>query len=73
MWNQPNTGSSDILNAARQRRADDLAELFARKSTQRTAPRKNFLREEFASFGFLAVALVGVAMLCSGLLALAIA
>jgi hypothetical protein len=31
---------------------------------------KTFAREEFASFGFLAVALAGFAMLCSGLLAL---
>jgi hypothetical protein len=31
---------------------------------------KAFVREEFASFGFLAVALAGFAMLCSGLLAL---
>jgi hypothetical protein len=29
------------------------------------------MREEFTSFAFLAVALAGVALLCSGLLALA--
>ena len=59
------------LNAAHRRRTTELIELFDQKSPGRTAPRKTFLREEFASFGFLAVALAGVAMLCSGLLALA--
>jgi hypothetical protein len=71
MWNQPNTGSTDVLNAAQHRRTADLAEWFSRKPTGRTAPRKAFMSEEFASFAFLAVALAGVAMLCSGLLALA--
>ena len=71
MWNQPNTGSTDVLNAAQHRRTADLVEFFGRKPAGRTAPRKTFMREEFASFAFLAVALAGVAMLCSGLLALA--
>jgi hypothetical protein len=70
MWDQPNTGSTDVLNAAHRRRTADLAEWFGRKPVSRTAPRKTFMREEFASLGFLAVALAGVAMLCSGLLAL---
>jgi hypothetical protein len=70
VWNQPNIGSTDVLNAARDRRTADLAEWFNRKPTGRMAPRKAFMREEFASFAFLAVALAGVAMLCSGLLAL---
>jgi hypothetical protein len=69
MWNQPNIASTDILNAANHRRAADLAELVKREPT--AAPRRSLMREEFASFGFLAVALAGVAMLCSGLLALA--
>jgi hypothetical protein len=30
------------------------------------------MREEFASYSFLAVAIVGIVMLCSGLVALAI-
>jgi len=30
------------------------------------------MRDEFASFGFLAVAVAGVLLLCSGLLALAL-
>jgi hypothetical protein len=71
MRNQPNTGSTDVLNAAHHRRAADLAEWFGRKPASRTTPGKTFIREEFASFAFLAVALAGVAMLCSGLLALA--
>jgi hypothetical protein len=69
MWNQ--IGSTDVLNAAHHRRTADLAERFGRKPAWRTSPRQTFMREEFASFGFLAVALAGVAMLCSGLLALA--
>jgi hypothetical protein len=73
MWNQPNTGSTDILNGAQHRRTADLAEWLGRqdKAVRRTTQRKTFVREEFASLGFLAVALVGVAMLCSGVLALA--
>jgi hypothetical protein len=71
MWNQPNIGLADVLNAADRRRTADLAEWFGRKPASRMAPRKAFIREEFASFAFLAVALAGVAMLCSGLLALA--
>jgi hypothetical protein len=71
MWNQPNTVSTDILSAAQHRRTVDLAEWFGRHDAPRTVPRKTFMREEFASFDFLAVALAGVALLCSGLLALA--
>ena len=71
MWNQPNTGSTDVLNAAHHRRAADLAEWFGRKPALHTTLGKTFIREEFASFAFLTVALAGVAMLCSGLLALA--
>jgi hypothetical protein len=71
MWNHPNNVSADVLNAAHHRRTQEIVGLFARKSTERAAPRKTFVREEFASFAFLAVALAGVAMLCSGLLALA--
>jgi hypothetical protein len=73
VWNQPNnTGSTEVLNAAHHRRSADLAEWFRRKAAAvRTAPRKIFNTEEFASFALLAVALAGVAMLCSGLLALA--
>jgi hypothetical protein len=71
MWNQPNAGSTDVLKAAHHRRSADLAEWLSRKPSRRTTPRKAFVREEFASLAFLAVALAGVAMLCSGLLALA--
>jgi hypothetical protein len=73
MWNQPNTVSTNVLNAAQQRRTADLAEWLTGvgKSSLDTTPRKTFMREEFASLGFLAIALAGVAMLCSGLLALA--
>jgi hypothetical protein len=73
MWKQSNTGSTDVLNAAHHRRAADLAEWFGRKSAWDVTPRRTFVREEFASLAFLAVALAGVAMLCSGLLALALA
>jgi hypothetical protein len=73
MWNQPDSVSTEIFNAAHHRRTADLAEWFSRehKDALRTVPRKTFMREEFASIGFLAIALAGVAMLCSGLLALA--
>ena len=73
MWNQPDTVSTDVFNAAHHRRSADLAAWFNRRDrgATRTVPRKTFMREEFASIGFLAITLAGVAMLCSGLLALA--
>lgn len=37
MWNQPNTGSTDILNAAQHRRTADLAEWFGRRKHQQAA------------------------------------
>ena len=72
MWSLSNKASTDVLIAAHHRRTADLAEWFSRKDKpgRGTAPPKTFLRDEFASLGFLAVALAGVAMLCSGLLAL---
>jgi hypothetical protein len=72
MWKLSNKASADVLIAAHHRRTTDLAEWFSRKDKPGwgTAPRKTFMRDEFASLGFLAVALAGVAMLCSGLLAL---
>jgi hypothetical protein len=73
MWNKPNTGSTDVLNAAHHRRTADLAEWLGQAkpaASSRAAPR-SFLTEEFASYAYLAVALVGVGLLCSGLLALA--
>jgi hypothetical protein len=68
MWNQPNIGSTEILNVANHRRVDDLAESLGRKNTE---PSKSFIQAEFASYAYLAIALAGVGLLCSGLFALA--
>lgn len=63
MWND--TSSSNICRHAKSTR-------WLNPKANVQASHRSMLKEEFASYAYLTVTVVGVALLCSGLLALAL-